>query len=65
MDVTPQAAVSAITASRVEASLSLGGTPIGATGSNSEICWAISGIRMAAFNAVIRLRFSDRGGVAA
>ena len=34
MDVTPQAAVSAITASRVEASLSLGRTPIGATGSN-------------------------------
>src|SRR2546421_9099842 len=34
MDVTPQAAVSAITASRVKASLSLGRTPIGATGSN-------------------------------
>ncbi len=54
--VTPEAAVSAITASRVEASLSLGRTPIGAAHSSPEICWAISGIPMASFNAAIRLR---------
>ena len=56
MDVTPQAAASAITASRVESSLSLGRTPIGVARSSPEICWAISGIPMAAFNFVIRLR---------
>jgi len=53
---SPQAAVSAITASRVEAALALGRTPIGAVYSSPEICWAISGIPMASFNAAIRVR---------
>src|SRR5438132_13909288 len=56
MGVTPQLAVSAIQASRVESSLSLGRTPIGVARSSPEICWAISGIPMAAFNFVSRLR---------
>src|SRR5438132_12944340 len=56
MAPTPQEAASAITASRVEASLSLGRTPIGAAHSSPEICWAISGIPMASFNATIRLK---------
>src|SRR5438270_9680773 len=56
MAPTPQEAVSAITASRVEASLSLGRTPIGSAYSSPEICWSISGIPMASFNFAIRLR---------
>jgi ribosomal protein S18 acetylase RimI-like enzyme len=56
MGITPQIAVAAITASRVEASLALGRTPIGVAHSSPEICWAISGIPMASFNAAIRLR---------
>jgi hypothetical protein len=48
--------VAAITASRVEASLALGCTPLGVAYRSPEICWAISGIPMASFNAVIRLR---------
>jgi len=56
MEVTTRAAVSAILASRVEASLSLGRTPLGAVNAGAEICWAISGIPMASFNAAMRLR---------
>src|SRR5438046_7609729 len=56
MEVTTRAAVSAILASRVEASLSLGRTPLGAVHAGSEVCWAISGIPMASFNAAMRLR---------
>jgi GNAT superfamily N-acetyltransferase len=48
--------VAAITASRVEASLALGRTPFGVAYRGPEICWAISGIPMASFNAAIRLR---------
>src|SRR5207302_11047386 len=55
MAPTPQEAASAITASRVEASLSLGRTPIGSAHSSPDVCWAISGIPMAAFNFAIRL----------
>src|SRR5205823_1901262 len=58
MEVTTRAAVSAILASRVEASLSLGRTPLGAVHADSQICWAISGIPMASFNAAMRLRIA-------
>src|SRR5437667_4395306 len=59
MASTPQEAASAITASRVEASLSLGRTPIGSAHSSPDVCWAISGIPMAAFNFAILRKGSD------
>src|SRR5438132_7042616 len=59
MAPTPQEAASAITASRVEASLSLGRTPIGSAYSSPDICWSISGIPMASFNFAILRRGSD------
>jgi GNAT superfamily N-acetyltransferase len=54
--ISQDAAVAAISASRVEASLALGRTSIGVVDVTADLCRSISGIRMASFNAVFRLR---------
>ena len=56
MTVTAEAAIAAITTSRVEASLALGTTSIGNLEASPNLCWSISGIPMASFNAVVRYR---------
>ncbi len=59
MTVTSEAALAAITTSRVEASLALGRTSIGVVEASPDVCWSISGIPMASFNAVFQCRLGS------
>jgi GNAT superfamily N-acetyltransferase len=56
VSLTAKAAITAITTSRLEASLALGRTRFGVVEASRNLCWSISGIPMASFNAVARCR---------
>jgi hypothetical protein len=56
VSLTAEGAISAITTSRLEASLALGRTRFGVVEAGPHLCWSISGIPMASFNAVARCR---------
>ena len=56
MILTSEAALTAISTSRIEASLALGRTSLGVVEAAPDLCWSISGIPVASFNAVVRYR---------
>ncbi|HEV3097207.1 MAG TPA: GNAT family N-acetyltransferase [Candidatus Dormibacteraeota bacterium] len=57
MILTSEAALTAISTSRIEASLALGRTSLGVVEAGPDLCWSISGIPVASFNAVVRCLF--------
>jgi GNAT superfamily N-acetyltransferase len=54
--LTSEAALTAISTSRIEASLALGRTSLGVVEAAPDLCWSISGIPVASFNGVVRCR---------